>query len=424
MSLTDLQARKATPRAKDYKLADTGGLYLYVTRSGFKSWRLKYRFAEKEKRMVIGPYPDVTLVKAREERDRAKALLRGYRDLGLEELEKKQAAFAAATATFERVAIAWHEIQTGRWSPVQTKKVIQAFRRDVFPAFGSLPIAEIDGRTVLAMLRKVEARGAIDTAKRIRQHVSAVFCYAMVEGICSTDPAVSLGLALKPTVKKGRQPAVRGLDEARQLLRDMEASTSSSLTKLASRLLALTAVRPGVVRAARWSEFEGIDWQDQGTDAAAAAWRIPPVRMKLELDEKSDDAFEHVVPLQPQSVDLLRAIHQRTGRFEFLFPSVRSTRMPMSENAIGYMYARNGYSGRHVPHGWRATFSTIMNARAIIARRPDDRAIIDGMLAHCPTGLSASEMAYNRAVRMERRRELANEWADLLLEGLAPASSL
>lgn len=183
-------------------------------------------------------------------------------------------------------------------------------------------------------------------------------------------------------------------------------------------------MRPGVVRAARWDEIEGIDWSDEQVELDRAVWRIPPARMKLELDEKGDEAFEHVVPLAPQAVEVLRVVRKLSGRFAFLFPSVRSTRMPMSENAIGYMYLCNGYSGRHVPHGWRATFSTIMNERAAANRRPDDRAIIDTMLAHRPKGLSASEMAYNRAEYMQRRREIANEWATLLVEGLAPASSL
>ena len=424
MALTDLQARKASSRERDYKLSDTGGLYLYVTRTGFKSWRLKYRFAEKEKRLVIGPYPEITLAKAREERDRVRALLREYRDPALERRKRKQAAYAAAAATFERVATEWHEVQSARWSPVQTKKVIQALKRDVFPAIGTMPIAEVDGRSVLVMLRKVEARGAIDTAKRIRQHVSAVFCYAMAEALCSTDPAAALGRALKPITRKGRQPAVRGLDEARKLLQDIEASMSSPLTKLASRLLALTAVRPGVVRAAQWREFEGIDWNDDQLDIDTAIWRVPPARMKLELDEKGDETFEHIVPLAPQTVEVLRAIRKLSGRIAFLFPSIRSTRMPMSENAIGYMYFRNGYSGRHVPHGWRATFSTIMNERAVANRRADDRAIIDAMLAHRPKGMSGSEMAYNRAVYMERRRELASDWASLLTQGLQPASAL
>ncbi|MFA6117633.1 MAG: integrase arm-type DNA-binding domain-containing protein [Sphingomonas sp.] len=424
MSLTDLQARKAAPRDKDYKLADSGGLYLFVTQKGFKSWRLKYRFAGKEKRLVFGPYPEVTLAKAREERDRARALLREHRDPALEERKRKMAAYAASGVTFERVATEWHEAQRARWSPVQAKKVIQAFNRDVFPAFGALPLTDIDGPTILSMLRTVEARGAIDSAKRIRQHVSAVFSYGMAESLVGSDPAATIGRALKPIGKKGKQPALRSVEDARRLLLDMEASTSSPLTKLASRLLALSVVRPGVVRTAQWVEFEGIDWTVPNVPAAAAIWRIPADKMKLELSDKCEEAFEHVVPLPPQAVEVLRALRQLTGSIAFLFPSSRSTRKPMSENAIGYMYFRNGYSGRHVPHGWRATFSTIMNERAIDLKRPDDRAIIDAMLAHRPKGLSASEMAYNRALHMTRRRELATEWADLLIQGLQPASAL
>ncbi|GAA0318481.1 tyrosine-type recombinase/integrase [Sphingomonas oligophenolica] len=424
MALTDLQARKAAPRDKDYKLADSGGLYLFVTQKGFKSWRLKYRFAGKEKRLVFGPYPEVSLAKAREERDRARAALREHRDPMVEERKRKLTAHAAAGATFERVATQWHDAQRARWSPVQAKKVIQAFKRDVFPAFGTMPLIDIDGPIILAMLREVEERGAIDSAKRIRQHVSAVFSYGMAESLVATDPAATIGRALKPIGKKGKQPALRSIEDARQLLFDMERSTSSPLTKLASRLLALTAVRPGVVRTAQWVEFEGIDWTDDASPSPEAVWRIPPDKMKLELSDKSEEGFEHVVPLASQAIEVLRSLQRLTGTIALLFPSIRSTRIPMSENAIGYMYFRNGYSGRHVPHGWRATFSTIMNERAVALNRPDDRAIIDAMLAHKPKGVSASEMAYNRALHMARRRQLATEWGDLLVQGLQPASQL
>ena len=146
--------------------------------------------------------------------------------------------------------------------------------------------------------------------------------------------------------------------------------------------------------------------------------------MKLVLEHKGDDAFEHVIPLAAQAVDVLRAVHQLSGRYPYLFHSVRSTHKPMSENTLGYMYARNGYSGRHVPHGWRATFATIMNERAIATGRDSDRAIIDAMLAHKPKGMSGSEMAYNRARHMDRRRELAQDWADMLTSGLQRAADL
>ena len=424
MPLTDTQARKAAPREKDYKLADSGGLYLFVTTKGHRGWRMKYRFAGKEKLLSFGPYPETSLAAARDKRDAARRLLRDHKDPAIEERKRKMAAHAAAGATFEKVCRDWYAAQVPRWSPVNQRKVLQALERDVFPEIGALPLTDIDGPMVLKLLRKVEKRGAIDTAKRLRQHISAAFQFGMAEGLCSIDPASMIQKALKPTPPTKKQPAVKTLAEARQLLKDIEATTSGPLTKLASRLLALTAVRPGVVRAAAWPEFEGIDWTDPDADAPDALWRIPADRMKLDLENKSDEAFEHVVPLAPAAVDVLRAVYRLTGRGKYLFHSVRSTAQPMSENTINYMYARNGYSGRHVPHGWRSTFSTVMNERAVEQKRPDDRAIIDAMLAHKPSGMSGSEMAYNRAMHMPRRRELANEWAEMLTDELQPAAGL
>ena len=414
VALTDMQARKAAAAEKDYKLADGGGLYLFVTTKGFKSWRFKYRFGAKEKVLTFGGYPEVSLKEARERRDEARAELRNNQDPGIEKRKRAMRAHASAGATFEVVARRWYEAQCPRWSPVQRKKVIQALERDIFPEIGSLPLLDVDGPMILRMLRKVEARGAIDTAKRLRQHVSGVFGYGMAEGLVTGDPSVGIKKALKPTPPGCKQPALKDLAAARQLLADMEASTSGPMTKLASKLLALTAVRPGILRAVPWKEFEGIDWSDPDAPAPEALWRIPAARMKLAMENKADEAFEHVVPLSWQAVEVLHEARRLTGRFPYVFHSVRSPRQPMSENTLGYMYSRNGYSGRHVPHGWRSTFSTIMNERAVEQRRPDDRAIIDAMLAHRPKGESGSEMAYNRAAYMPRRREIAQEWADLV----------
>jgi len=286
MPLTDLQARKAPPGAKDYKLADSGGLHLFVTKKGHKSWRLKYRFDGKEKRLLLGAHPEVSLAKAREMRDEAKRLLRDGRDPLLERHKRRIGATAAAAATFEIYALRWHEAQKERWSPVHVRKVEQALQRDVLPDLGRVPISEIDGPMLLRVLRKVEARGAVDTAKRIRQHLSAVFQFAMAEGVASVDPAAGIVKGLRPTPPAGQQPAVRTMEEAREILRTMDASTSDPQTKFASRLLALTAVRPGIVRAAAWSEFEGVDWADAEAPCPDAIWRIPAVRMKLEQDDK------------------------------------------------------------------------------------------------------------------------------------------
>ena len=288
---------------------------------------------------------------------------------------------------------------------------------------GPIPIREIDAPLALAALRKIEARGALETAKRVRQRMSAVFVQGISEGICSGDPAAVVTRALKPNPKRGRQPAISELEELQELLIAAERSAASPVTKIASRLLALTAVRPGVLRGASWEEFEGIDWVEETAGAVGTAlWRVPSERMKLVLDRKGDETFEHLIPLSRQAVEALRAIRPLTARYEYIFPSVRSSRRPMSENAIGYLYNRVGYHGRHVPHGWRAAFSTIMNERAERMGRASDRSVIDLMLAHVPS--NKVEGAYNRAAYMDRRCEISQEWADLLMDGLPPASEL
>lgn len=420
--LTDIKARQAKAREKDYKLADAAGLYLFVTRSGFKSWRMKYRFGGKEKRLTFGPYPEVGLAEARERRDGARRMLRDGQDPMVDAVRRRLGASADHEASFEAVARRWHNMHKTRWAPVHAYDVLNSLERDVFPSLGSLPIKQIDAPLVLAVLRKIEARGSIETAKRIRQRISAVFVHSISEGVCTVDPASMVARALLPLRKRGKQPALAEIGELRDLLRAAEASNASPVTKIASRLLALTVVRPGVLRSASWSEFEGVDWQGEGRDDEAPLWRIPAERMKLILERKDDASFEHVVPLSRQAVGLLRAIRPLTARYGFMFPSTRHAHRPMSENAIGYLYNRVGYHGRHVPHGWRAAFSTIMNERAERAGRSSDRAVIDLMLAHIPT--NKVEGAYNRAPYMDRRREIAQEWAELLTTGLEPAENL
>jgi integrase len=421
--LTDIKVRNAKPSEKDYKLADSGGLYLYVTTKGYRSWRMKYRFAGREKRLTFGPYPEVSLVEAREKRDQAKRQLRDHRDPAIEELKRKLAAAADHAETFETVARRWHAMHEARWTPVHANDVIKSLEREIFPSLGNMPISQLDAPLVLATLRRIEARGSLETAKRVRQRMSAVFIHAISEGICATDPAAIVAKAMKPARKSSKQPAIAEVQELRTLLRKVESSGASPVTKIGSRLLALTAVRPAVLRGAQWEEFEGIDWS-VGAAAAEAypAWRIPSRRMKLVLERKDEASYEHVVPLSRQAVEALLAIRPLTGRNKLVFPSERHAHRAMSENAIGYLYNRCGYHGRHVPHGWRAAFSTIMNERAEREGRAGDRAVIDLMLAHVPA--NKVEGVYNRAAYMERRREIAQEWADRLTEGLAPANDL
>ncbi len=418
--LTDAQARKAKAADKDYKLGDTGGLYLYVTKAGARIWRMKYRFDRKEQRLIFGPYPEVSLADAREMRDVARRQLRNNQNPIVERRKAKLNSTVNAGMTFEKMARAWHAQQAPRWAPVHAADVIQSFDRDVFPEMGALPVRDIDAPTVLTVLRKIEKRGALETAKRVRQRMSGVFVFAISEGVAENDPASIVTKALKPARKKGRQPSLTKVEDAREVLRAAEASKASPITKLASRLLALTAVRPGTVRGAGWDEFEGIDWESGEVDDPI--WRVPAARMKLVLEHKGDEALEHIVPLAPAAVDVLRTIRRLTARAPYVFPGARHTHHPLSENAIGYLYNRVGFHGRHVPHGWRAAFSTTINALAVKERRQDDKAIVELMLAHVPENKVAA--AYDRAGHMERRREIAELWADLLLDGLVPAESL
>lgn len=413
--LSDTKIKKAAAADRDYKLSDEKGLFLLVRKNGGKLWQMKYRFDRKEKLLSFGPYPDVPLSAARDARDAARRLLREGIDPGAEKKRVATAEKRAEAHSFESVAREWHEVNKGRWTKVHQYDVLRSLDRDVFPTLGKRHINDIEAHDVLDMLRKIEKRGSIETAKRIRQRISGVFLLAISKRIARDNPAKDLEAALLPKPKAKKQPAIVDLAELRDLLTKTEQSGASPVTLLASRLLALTAVRPGVVRGAKWEEFNDLEGDEP-------YWRIPAERMKLTLDRKDEVAFDHVVPLAPQAVDVINAIRRLTGRSELVFPGQRHAHIPLSENAIGYLYNRAGWHRRHVPHGWRAAFSTIMNERAKLAGIADDRAVIDLMLAHVPE--NRVEAAYNRAEFLPRRREIACEWADLLLEGLLPADDL
>lgn len=217
-------------------------------------------------------------------------------------------------------------------------------------------------------------------------------------------------------------------DELQTLLTVTEHAGASPVTKLGSRFLALTAQRPGMIGRLPWTQIEGVNWNDPHGDVSNALWRAPAQQMKQEFDLREDDAFEHVVPLAPQAAEVLRAVRALTGTGPLAYPSGRSMGEAMSENTIGYLYNREGYQGRHCPHGWRSSFPTIMNERTAVEAKTDEtnafnRLVIDLMLAHLPSGISETERIYNRAAYLDRRREIAVAWADLLLEGLNVAAA-
>ena len=413
--LSDAKIRAAKPCQKPYKITDSHQLYLFVSPAGGKLWRMNYMFDGKQRTLTIGPYPLVSLAEARAQRDEAKRKLLHGKDPGLAKRAEAAGRLMEVRTTFEQVAREWHELNEPRWAKVHAQDVIESLERDAFPTLGRLPITCIDAPTVLQVLRKIEDRPAIETAKRVRQRISAVFVHAIASGRAKDNPAAMLASVLKPLPPRRKQPALVQLPQLKKILLDADASGAHPVTRLALRLLALTAVRPGELRGARWDEFEDLDGSEP-------LWRIPSSRMKGTLHRKANDDADHLVPLSSHSVDVLKALRTISGAGPLAFPSLRHSHKPMSENAIGYLLNRIGYHGRHVPHGWRAAFSTLMNEWAKENGRADDREVIDLMLAHTQT--NKVEGAYNRAAYMPRRRELSQIWGDILIEGLSKASAL
>lgn len=404
--LTDVQIRKAKPADKGYKLTDGAGLHVFVSPAGGKSWRWRYEFGGKEKLLTLGQYPVMGLSDARDAREKARAILREGRDPGIAKKQKRLVVSRQNTETFEIIGREWHTINQSRWSQIHASDILYSLERDVFPGIGSYPVREITVTDVLALLRDVESRGSLETARRLRQRIESIFSFAIATDRAAANPAIIVKGAMAP-LKRGRQPAITDLDEARQILPRCEAMPGHPLTKLAHRLLALTVVRPGVVLNLPWSEFP----------KDAVLWTVPAKRMKLALVRKEDAAHDHLVPLPRQALEVIEAARKLSGLGPMVFPNSRAAHQPMSEGAIRHLLNKAGYQDRHVSHGWRSTFSTVMNERF-----PADRQIIDLMLAHKPK--DAVESAYNRALHLPRRIELAQIWADLVTEGLQPAGNL
>lgn len=407
--LTDAQIRRAKPDIKPVKLSDSGGLFLLISTAGSKLWRLKYRFSGKEKLLSLGAYPEVSLIEARNLRDQAKEVLKAGRDPSVAKKLSRLAGKVSQSETFKEIATEWHRLNSPQWAPRHSSDVITSLENEIFPVLGDDPIRNITPSEVLAVLRPVEARGAKETARRIRQRMSAVFVYAIASGRADADPAAVVMKAMAPLIK-GRQPAVTTLKAAREVLAAVEAQTAHPATKLAHRLLALTALRPGTLITTPWDEVIDLGGED-------ALWQVPASRMKLKAMHKDDEARDHLVPLSRQALRVIEAIRPLSGKGIFVFPNARHSHKPMSENAIGYLLNRADFHHKHVPHGWRATFSSVMNELF-----PADKPVIDLMLAHVPK--DKVEGAYNRAKHLKRRAELSQAWADLLLEGAPDAEEL
>ncbi|MDH0476811.1 tyrosine-type recombinase/integrase [Aeromonas caviae] len=383
MPLSDTAARQAKFNDKPQKLSDEKGLFLLVNQSG-KYWRLKYRHGGKEKVLALGVYPEVSLKEARAKRDDARRLIAEGVDPSLARKQSKVANRLASENSFEALAREWYQSQLALWSPGHARRVIESLEVDAFPDLGLVPVAELTAPMMLDALRKVEARGATETAGRVLQRIGAIMRYAIQTGRASYNPAQDLRGALKAAKKEHRPALPRA--ELPEFYRRLAAEPLNPATRLAFHLMMLTMTRPGEVRFARWDEF----------DLERAEWRIPAERMKMRAP--------HIVPLSRQALAVLEELHQVTGHCDLLFPSERNLTKPMSENTLSYAMGRMGYKGIACPHGFRALASTTLNEEGF------DPDVIERQLAHAER--NKVRAAYHRAEYLDDRRKLLQWLAD------------
>lgn len=396
MPLTDTTIRNTKPAEKPTKLFDGGGLFLLITPAGQRYWRLKYRAAGKEKLLALGVYPEVTLATARRKRDEARDKLAAGIDPGTAKKAEKRTQRLSAENSFEAVAREWHAKYAASWSESHGARILRRLEVDAFPWIGGAAIASLEPPDVLDALRRVEKRGALETAHRLHANISQVCRYAVATGRAKRDVTADLRGALPP-VRTEHMAAITDPKQVAELLRAIDGYHGTFPVQCALRLAPLLFQRPGELRAAEWVEF----------DLDGATWEIPSERMKRTKQGKVSGAA-HIVPLPEQAILVLRELHALTGNGRFLFPSVRTKDRPMSDNTINGALRRLGYDGDTMTgHGFRAMARTILDE--VLGVPP---AVVEAQLAHAvkdPLG-----RAYNRTAHLPQRREMMQQWADYL----------
>ncbi len=390
MALTDTAVRRAVAKKKSYKMYDSGGLFLLVMPNGGKWWRFKYRYNNKEKLLSLGTYPDITLKAARDRRDLERRKLADKIDPAINRKAVKAAWVDSQANSFDVVAREWIDKQSAVWSPSNTNKIKRHLELNIFPWLGQRPIADITPPELLANLRRMEVRGAVGAAHRVLQTCGQIFRYAVATGRATRDPASDLRGALQAMPKEKHRAAVTDPEAIGSLLRALHSYHGSIIIRCALRFAPLTFVRPGELRKAEWKEI----------NFDKAEWNIPAERMKMREP--------HLVPLSQQAVEVLRELYPMTGRGEFLFPSPRSIKRPMSDNAVLSAMRRMGIPKDEMTgHGFRAMARTVLDE--VLHVRPD---YIEHQLAHAvrdPNG-----RAYNRTAHLDERRKMMQQWADYL----------
>lgn len=395
MALTDTAIKTAKPAAKAIKMTDGDGLYLLIHPNGGKWWRFDYRFDGKRKTLSMGVYPEVSLRDARDRRDDARRKIANQIDPGEHRKANKNARADAVANSFETVAREWFTKMLSTWTPDHADKIIKRLERDVFPWIGDKPVADLTAPVVLTTIRRIEARGRLETAHRALQNCGQVFRYAVATGRAERDPTSDLRGALPPTREK-HMAAITDPVEVGALLRAIDAFRGTLIVQSALKLSALVFVRPGELRQAEWAEID----LDKGE------WNIPANRMKGWA--RKGITTPHLVPLAPQAVAILRDLQPLTGRGQFVF-SGRDPKKCMSNAAVNAALRRMGYDTKTemTGHGFRAMARTILHEELGI-----DREAIEHQLAHAvPDALGT---AYNRTKFIKERRTMMQRWADYL----------
>lgn len=389
MTLTALACKNAKPGKKPRKLFDGGGLYLEVTAAGNKLWRLKYYHAKKEKRMSLGPFPEVSLLEAREKREEARKLLAEGVDPSVHRQKRLAQVHEDSQNTFERIAREWHAHNAPVWSENHARTVMRRLEADVFPRIGRLPIKDVTAPVLLECIREIEKRKAFEVARRVLQYCGGVFRFAIVTGRGERDVSADLKGALQP-YKKGHFAAMDA-GELPSFLRKLHANEARMFpqTKYAVEFMLLTFVWTSELVKAEWTEF----------DMDGAMWTVPGRRMKMKQD--------HMVPLSGRAVEILRQLERLNGHRKHVFTSQRDPRKHMSTNAILVALDRMGYRGIHTGHGFRTLAMSTIKEK--LGYRHE---VVDRQLAH--SHKNPTDKAYDRAKFLDDRKKMMQEWAEYI----------
>jgi len=400
MALTDTTIKNTKPAAKPFKLSDEKGMFLLINPSGSKLWRLKYRWEGKEKLLALGAYPDVSLKAARTKRDELRAQLAAGIDPGA----VRKAEKLATADTFEAIAREWHTTHSAKWSTGHASDILARMEKNLFPWLGDRPLIELKAPEILAVLRRIEARGAPIPAQRALQYVGQIFRFAIATGRAERDTSADLRGALTTVKIKNRASIIDGTNDNKmrenrvgELLRTLHGYEGTFTVVCALRLAPLVFVRPGELRQAQWCDI----------DLEAAQWRY----------HVSKTDIQHIVPLSRQALAILHEIQPLTGHTRYVFPSARSNDRPMSDNALlAAMRRMNIPKEEMTGHGWRAVFRTLGDE--VLGFRVEH---MEHQLAHAVK--DANGTAYNRTAHISERTKMMQTWADYL-DGLREGSNI